>query len=181
MIVNLEVPNIFQGVLFFLRLSCLLQDHQASVFLLVDLHVTVSVSHVLHVARRSLSTITGLLWRRLTRVNLASFDKLAHHFLSVFVALQAHLEGNLLGIKVGVLIAITGSFCVVLKHACSRRAICACIVRPTLLLRFKLLKLSLHRLAHLVLDKVLVRGALPAGGIVPLSPLLLLVHVVGAD
>ena len=114
-------------------------------------------------------------------MDLPTFDKLAHHLLSIFVALQTHLKGDLFGVKVGILIAITGSLSVVLKHPRSWRAIGSCVVCPALLLRFKLFKLSLHRLAHLVLDEVLVRGALPTGRIVPLSPLLLLVHVVGAD
>ena len=114
-------------------------------------------------------------------MNLPTFDKLAHHLFSIFVTLQTHLEGDLFGIKVGILVSITSSLSVVLKHPRCWRAIGSCVICPALLLCFKLFKLSLHRHAHLILNVVLVGGTLPTGRIIALSPLLLLVHVVGVD
>ena len=115
-------------------------------------------------------------------MDFAAFDQLLDHILAVFVALEPHFEGNLLGIEVGVFLALAGRLLrvLVLEHA-SRRAVGGLLNAPRLLVLVELLHLGLDRLAHFGLHEVLVRGALPRLRFVSLPPLLLLIHVVRTD
>ena len=98
-------------------------------------------------------------------MHISAFHQTLDDPLAIFVALEAHLEGDLLGVEVRIFFALTRwvirVLFVKLKGApVARRSLLAVsivlCIGATLLLLIELLQLGAKRLLSLILDEVLV-------------------------